>query len=209
MSHSKCSYCEVDITTESNYMEVEHFRGKDDFPDLVVAWDNLLPSCKRCNVQKGTHNVDTDGMIIDPTSVEPKQHLYLKNYRLSARSDLGERTIDVVYLNQSDRLVEARFKVGERTLQALEKLRALYNDYCTSPNDQRKRRIVRGLEELLREAQPDREYSATSATVLTESPDFQFLRDNMTAGGLWESDLEEMYSVAFALSLPVPNHVAA
>ena len=67
MPYRKCAYCETLILDEAKYLEIEHFRNKDDFPTLVVDWANLLPSCKRCNLKKGTHNVEVDGMIIDPT----------------------------------------------------------------------------------------------------------------------------------------------
>ena len=60
-SYGKCAYCECDLTVESKYMEVEHFRDKDSYPDDVVEWLNLLPSCKRCNGAKGTHDT-----VIEP-----------------------------------------------------------------------------------------------------------------------------------------------
>lgn len=53
MSHNKCAYCECKLDEESKYMEVEHFLPKDDYPNQVVDWNNLLPSCKRCNTKKG------------------------------------------------------------------------------------------------------------------------------------------------------------
>ena len=43
----------------------------DDYPDEVVDWDNLLPSCKRCNTTKGTHDVVTEP-IINPFDIDPK-----------------------------------------------------------------------------------------------------------------------------------------
>ncbi len=201
MSHSKCCYCETDISVESKYMEVEHFRFKEDFPDDVVTWSNLLPSCKRCNVNKGTHNVDTQGMIIDPTLISPKDHLTMRNYRLRGLTSLGQKTIEVVYLNQSDRLVKARFNVGERTLKALEKIRELYTDYEQSSDINLQRRILRGIEELLSEAGPTKEYSATTATVLAESLDFKYLKERLTARNLWTSSLEELHKIALQAAL--------
>ena len=47
MSNNKCAYSEQKLNTESAYMEVEHFRHKKKYKDLVVRWGNLLPACKR------------------------------------------------------------------------------------------------------------------------------------------------------------------
>ena len=57
-SHGKCAYCECPLTSDSNYMEVEHFEDKHHNEDKVVVWENLLPSCKKCNGSKGIHNVN-------------------------------------------------------------------------------------------------------------------------------------------------------
>ncbi|OQY54394.1 MAG: hypothetical protein DRR08_10845 [Candidatus Parabeggiatoa sp. nov. 2] len=59
MSSDKCCYCECNVTEESNYLEVEHFQPKSLYPDKVVVWDNLLPSCKRCNGTKRDHDTQT------------------------------------------------------------------------------------------------------------------------------------------------------
>ena len=62
-SHGKCAYCECDLRKESNYMEVEHFEDKNHNPDKVVIWNNLLPSCKKCNGAKGAHDVISEPII--------------------------------------------------------------------------------------------------------------------------------------------------
>lgn len=116
-------------------MEVEHFRCKNDFPHLVIEWDNLLPSCKRCNVQNHAYNVETEGMIIDPFSIEPRDHLYLQSYRLRWRDELGRRTVSTLYLNDSDRVVAKRFVIGEAISEVLEGLRELLEEYPESDRE--------------------------------------------------------------------------
>ena len=43
-----CGYCE-----ELCHMEIDHFRPKSRFPELVYAWSNWIVSCHRCNQLKG------------------------------------------------------------------------------------------------------------------------------------------------------------
>lgn len=185
-SGNKCAYCENNILEESKYMEVEHFRCKDDFPHLVVEWDNLLPSCKRCNGRKSSHNVDTEGMIVDPYNDHPPRHMYLQNYRIYWRDELGRNTIDTLYLNDTDRMVLTRMRIGEGIARSLEVIRDTLERYIA--DDQRRQlrnRVVRGLEKLLNEAQPTSEYSATAATALLMDQNYRWIKDNLILLDLW------------------------
>ena len=49
MAFGKCCYSEIRLVEESKYMEVEHYAPKSIYPDKVMEWGNLLPSCKKCN----------------------------------------------------------------------------------------------------------------------------------------------------------------
>lgn len=69
-SYEKCAFCECSLSDESKYMEVEHFKYKSLYKDLVVEWTNLLPTCKRCNIAKGIHDVTAD-LIVNPYEVDP------------------------------------------------------------------------------------------------------------------------------------------
>ena len=46
--HALCAYCE-----ECCGGEVDHFRPKSRYPDLVYAWSNWLFACRDCNQAKG------------------------------------------------------------------------------------------------------------------------------------------------------------
>jgi len=59
--HYKCAFCEA--TLKNSYAEIEHYRPKKSsnlsrcdstksYYWLAFAWDNLLPSCKMCNISK-------------------------------------------------------------------------------------------------------------------------------------------------------------
>ncbi|WP_156393795.1 MULTISPECIES: HNH endonuclease [unclassified Rhizobium] len=191
MSHSKCAYCETDVVRDSSYMEVEHFRCKTDHEDLVVEWSNLLPSCKRCNIAKADHNVDVDGMVINPAVDDPRQHLTMLQYRLHGRDDLGRRTIETIYLNDSSRVVRARFEVGDSVNQALSDLRVLLQEFIDgAQSPMRRNRIVRGLVKVLEEGAPPAEYSATAATAICANPDYRWIVDHLKELGLWSEDIQ-------------------
>ncbi len=193
ISNGKCCYCEAKITEESKYMEVEHFFCKTDFPDMVVAWENLLPACKKCNVAKGDHNVVTEGEIIDPTKDDPRQHIYLWNYRLKEKDAKGKNTIDVVDLNNSQRLVRVRFRIGDSIQASLSELLNRVSHINTIKIHAKTRnRIVGGVKNLLREAQPNTAYSATAATTLLNSPDFQLLKDWLIERSLWDDEMKAL-----------------
>lgn len=186
-SHSKCCYCEANIEEESKYMEVDHFRCKNDFPELVLDWANLLPSCKRCNGRKSSHNVETDGMILNPFEDSPPVHLFMLNYRIRWKDEIGRATIDALYLNDSDRMVTVRTKIGDAVSAALDRIRGNLEEYLTTTNTERKRRmVVRGIEKLLLESLPPAEYSATTATVLLSDPDYSWIRERLVDNGLWD-----------------------
>ena len=55
MSFGKCCVSEIRLGEESKYMEIEHFYPKKQYPDKVMEWGNLLPSCKKCNGTKREH----------------------------------------------------------------------------------------------------------------------------------------------------------
>ncbi len=193
MSHNKCAYCECNLTKESNYMEVEHFHDKDDYPDEVVEWKNLLPSCKHCNVNKGTHDT-YDEPIIDPTKDDPKEHLYFKSYAIRGKDDFGKLTVNVVDLNDTARLVMVRFKIGESIRKQLDNLLTLTAEYASGEKNftRRKNQIVRTLRDLLREAQPTSDYSATASTVLLNDEDYQQIKKDFQKANIWSKELNEL-----------------
>lgn len=51
-SNKKCAYCECILQETDSYSQVEHFHPKSLYPEEVVIWENLLPSCGRCILQK-------------------------------------------------------------------------------------------------------------------------------------------------------------
>ena len=111
-SYNKCAYCES--KSEGNYLEVEHFAPKSLYPELSIDWDNLLPSCKQCNISKGKHDTIRDP-IINPCNIDPIPFFKYSNLKIypsnkAPDQNLALRTIQVCRLNRT-RLVEDRIKI--------------------------------------------------------------------------------------------------
>lgn len=189
-SHAKCAFCECSISDESKYMEVEHFKYKDLYKELVVAWENLLPSCKRCNIAKGTHDVVQDP-IVNPYDVDPRRHLSFRLYQFKGKDDIGKSTIDALDLNNSDRLVIKRFEVGEQVFNSVKVAIERLDNYKKSPTTIRKNKLLGIVETILNECQPKAIYAATTATVALNDEEFICVITELKALNLWQDYLEE------------------
>ncbi|MCA1042900.1 HNH endonuclease [Bacillus toyonensis] len=209
MSHNKCAYCECKLDEESKYIEVEHFLPKNVYPQLVVDWNNLLPSCKRCNGKKGTHDSQQES-IIDPTVDIPNNHIKMFNYLIKGKDMKGKTTVDVLHLNQLDRLVQPRMLIGTATIETVEILLEMAENFCLGNNTTTriKRRIVNGTSQLLVEAQPHSQYSATVASVLFTNEDFFKLKKIMIKCELWDTEHQDLLSSAEENILVEPLQVS-
>lgn len=199
-SFSKCAYCECDLSKESKYMEVEHFYDKHTYPGKVVEWENLLPSCKRCNGSKSTHDVQ-ELPIINPYEVEPKIHLKLRRYRFSGIDDIGKNTIETVDLNNSERAVFARFQIGEQIHKSIEVAFDRMDRYKENLSTKSKNRLLNMVEEILKEAQPNASYAATTASILHSEPPFIDLIAELESLSLLSPALKRLFESSEKLSL--------
>ncbi|AWW30099.1 HNH endonuclease [Echinicola strongylocentroti] len=190
-SNDKCCYCEANIKEESKYLEVEHFHHKDKYKDEVLEWENLLPSCKKCNGTKNNHDTIIEP-IIDPSIVDPKNHLKYWRYRIKGVDDLGRLTVSVLNLNDQDRLVKKRFEIGNAIQDKLEQLNELIDDYINGiqTSTRRKNRVVNGIKNLMKEGLPTAIYSATSATIILTDTEYSTLKSKLTQESLWDKELE-------------------
>ncbi len=204
MSNDKCCYCECHIYEESKYMEVEHFYAKQWHEALVVEWDNLLPACKRCNIHKSSHDCKIEP-IVHPVNDEPRDHFKWRAYRFYDKTSLGKKTIEVIDLNDRERLVNKRFDIGERIQQQLDFLEDDVLDFENGTNTSPKRvnKICRWVKNILAETQPDREFSATAATVLLNEPRYQNIKTILQGTKLWDIEMTTLELTAQNLALDV------
>lgn len=191
-SFDKCAYCECNIDEESKYLEVEHFEDKDTYPDKVVVWENLLPSCKRCNGNKGTHNV-IDEPIINPYIHSPNQHFYLKNYRLKHKTNEGEMSISVLDLNNYKKVVKKRFDIGCKLYETIELAVEKLDLYLENKSTLRKNKLRGIVKGILEECQEDSIYCATSSTILHSDDNFIKVMDGLKSESLWTVEYEFLY----------------
>ncbi|EMK6891460.1 HNH endonuclease [Vibrio cholerae] len=199
-SFYKCAYCQCPLSTESNYMEVEHFEDKKHNPDKVVVWENLLPSCKKCNGSKGTHDVISEP-ILNPFIDDPREHLYMRLYRFRGKTDKGTTTINVTDLNHSTRLVFSRYEIGEKIDDLLETAWERFESFKMNKNTVNRNKFIKVIEGLLIECQPYSDYSASTATNLFTDSKFVDLVSEMKNESIWTQELEALFKNASALVL--------
>ena len=192
MSFEKCCFCECRINEESKYLEVEHFHPKSLYPDEVLLWDNLLPICKRCNVNKLNYDTKQEP-IIHPVKDNPKEHLNIENYRFRGKTDLGRNTIHIISLNDnSQKIVQIRFDIGEGIINSLSDLLELTKGYCDTPNIARRNKISGNFRTIMAEGTKESAYSATAATILLNEPDYTEIKQLFINQNLWTDDFIEL-----------------
>jgi hypothetical protein len=144
----KCMYCESKIS-HSSFPNIEHIKPKAKFPELMYEWENLGYVCERCNNAK-LDKFYEDTPFIDPYSEDPSLHLGAFGSLLFTKngSERGEITIHEIHLNRLE-LLERR----KNRIDAIQKA----TNACFRTKSEKLKNL--GLEELLREAEPDKEYS--------------------------------------------------
>jgi hypothetical protein len=200
LSFGKCVYCECNLTTEGKYLEVEHFACKGDYPNEVIDWNNLLPSCKRCNTTKGTHDVKKEP-IVNPFEDLPSAHFSFVAYRFRPTSQKGEMTSAVVGLNHHSRAVTMRFEIGEQIQTSVDNAADRLSAYLEISTSLRRKKLMDSVEGLLRESLPVVPYAATAATVLHKHSSYSSLKNQMESHGLWDADLEALHQESSAICL--------
>lgn len=190
----KCAYCETDLNSPSIYMEVEHFLPKEKHKDLVVNWDNLLPSCKRCNGTKNDDDILTSP-IINPFDKDPREDFYFDHFYIFGKTELGENT--EVTLNLNDEvLFLKRCKVAGTVKNDLIQM---FREFSKLPKlDGHKRRRLRAV---LLAAQPERPYSAFVATIIHNTDEYSLLKQRLIKETKWTNELTELHDTSLNLAL--------
>ena len=206
MSHGKCSYCECKICNGAREMHVDHFKPKKVYPDLVVEWENLLPSCSYCNRKKSDHDTGKNP-IINPAEDNPKEYLYFKNYRYYSRSlskdDKGMMTLDVLDLNNSTEKVIDRYKIGN---QIQEELKDLYDEIdgrsdLLKSNTGMRNRVYRKCSGILQQALPTSQYAALIATVLHTDQYYAQIKSILEEAEVWDSEMQKLHDDSVKIKL--------
>ncbi|RSN81520.1 HNH endonuclease [Acinetobacter baumannii] len=194
-SNHKCAYCESDLTEPTTYMEVEHFIPKSLNAELVVSWENLLPSCKRCNGTKNDEDIALNP-IINPFDQEPKEEFYFDLFYIFGKSSLGINSVDILNLNDESLFLK-RCKVAGA---AKTNLKEIHKDFSLLEklNGHNRNRF----RAVLLASQPDRPYSAFVATIVHTTQEYEQIKCRLISEGLWTKELTFLHDTSLNLVLP-------
>ncbi|MDR2469244.1 MAG: HNH endonuclease [Tannerella sp.] len=178
----KCCYADISLNVEGNYMEIDHFLPKSKHPDKVMEWDNLLPSCKPCNLSKGDHDTKVEP-IVNPFTDNPQEYLYFMGEEYYGRNEMGERTIRVLGLNK-EQLQKKREEIVRVTE---EDISYLFNILSRSllPEEQ----DLRYLKDWLGRVNRRKSYAALISTVILGSDHFRQTEAFLKENNLWDAEL--------------------
>ncbi|MBQ7291289.1 MAG: TIGR02646 family protein [Clostridia bacterium] len=178
-NHHKCAFCECKPGETSN-IEVEHFEPKSIYPDLAFEWDNLLPSCRKCNEAKSDHDTRTSP-IINPAKEDPEMLLTYDSLRIvplqgSGQEKKADNTITVCNLN-CNRLYNARAELLISVTEYMDELKNKF-EWIEEADTQQKRRVritklsnsIEIIDSMLRTDQP---FSAYCKWLVTTFPEYQ------------------------------------
>lgn len=196
MSHGKCCYCECHID-RSGLMHVDHFLPKAKYPDLVVDWENLLPSCHHCNTNKHEHDAHEEPLV-HPVHDRPQEFFYLKNYRYRSKNDKARVTIQTLALNDSTDKVQERFRMGEllqHKLQGIYELAVAFQQ-SNKRTARERNKIYNGCRDILRFGLAESEYAAFMATAIHQDSTYHDLRKILQMLGLWSEELENLHTAS-------------
>lgn len=205
-THGECAYCETPLGEGAAYIEVEHFRHKDVYGDFAITWSNLLPSCRRCNAKKGAHDV-VQYPIINPYETNPRDHFKFECFRLAPMTELGKETVEVLDLNDTQRLGMVRWKLSERLKKAVNTCHVVLERYKLDRRVRSRNSLIEKLEDILLECQPTSSYSASAATILhSDSAYYQLIRQIKLLGD-WTDELELMHARSRGIAFEVQGLV--
>lgn len=190
-SSNKCAYCECLLQIEDSYMQVEHFKDKDTYPEDVVNWENLLPSCARCNRKKWTLDVIAYP-IVNPYVDDPRNHLSHEAFRLYAKDEKGNMTIKKLYLNDDDRVIYPRFLACNEINRQLELIVNNLSDIDSTKDS---------LTFLLQSCQANKAYSAFLTSTLHSNAHYQTIKTCLFNNSAWDDDLEDLHKKSLLLKL--------
>jgi len=148
-SFDKCMYCESKIS-HVYYGDIEHIKPKSKYPELKYKWDNLGYVCAKCNGAKQDKYFEATPFI-NPYIEDPEVHIIPLGAFLYPKrgSEKGEITIREIALNENVALVEKR-------QERIDEVNCAITASFRTENETLRQMA---LEELRKEAEPNKEYS--------------------------------------------------
>lgn len=156
--HGKCYICERKLVTD---YEVEHFKSKNNHPELIQEWTNLFLACRYCNGRKSDSFDDNVDPLTTNVEEEISQRIDFRQNKAIFTTSVSDqphhntiRMLNLFYNGKGDRklrnLKEERFfnYTKGKVLDFMRKI----NDYITDPTESNKHIVMEELsigEELL------------------------------------------------------------
>ena len=169
-------------------------------PERVVEWGNLLPTCATCNAGKGALDVGKIP-IVNPLRDDPKDFLYVEGFRYRAcdKEGVGQRTIDVLRLNDATQFAAPRFLAAQYIVEAIERVLRQADTIADY--------LLRGeVLQLMGEAGPSHPYAAVIAThLLYEHDGLAKLETLLRDRGAWDEHLAAAKQTLVSIALPAPH----
>ena len=190
MTFCKCIYSEVRLGENSTCEEVEHFYPKSIYPDKVVEWGNLMPTCKICNAKKG--DVDPNKVaLINPYIDNPSDYIAFSGFICVAinRNVKGENSILYYNLNHVHFTRPRQHQIRLNN-EILSRLAEEMSEGLNAGNPTK--RFLARLKSVLQSAQPTEPYSVCTSTALLKSDVYNTIRKELTEKGLWTSELKHL-----------------
>jgi hypothetical protein len=206
LSHRKCAYCETPIEFPGN-ASLDRYRPKagalgldgnystEHYWWLAYAWDNINPTCSKCNKFKGGKfpvegpragegpergaMIREKRLLLDPFVDDPTEHLdFIDNGSVVPRSSAGDVTIATLELNRAE-LVRQRHSQARatRNLLAQAKLSETRADYLETwirsgfIDGEVSRVSDASLREIFRRASSEHPWAAVARALLTRWAD--------------------------------------
>lgn len=182
-SYYKCSFCECK-PGESGNIEIEHFEPKSLYPERAFDWDNLLPSCRKCNQAKMVHDTRTTP-IIDPSKEDPEALLTYSFLNICpVDGSLDEvkalNTIEVCNLNSS-RLYQARADLMKSISEYIDELKEKLSLILEADNPQKRAlritKLSNSLEKIDSLFEPSSVYSGYCKWFISQNIEYQKAKD--------------------------------
>lgn len=196
MSHKKCVYCECMLDIEAKDVTIDHFLPKSTTPDKVVTWENLFPSCLRCNREKR----DYEGKMVNPCEDNPRDYigLYSKcRYRLKGidSAGVGKHTITSVKLNDTLRVMVPRMAEWEDIHKKLEEILEDLNEGGYKPKYKNRMGV------LMSKCTKENSYAAVKATNMLDDDCYIEIKNFLMREGQWTDKLQEFEDEMKQISL--------
>lgn len=107
---NKCEYCLILDTRSAKHHEVDHIYAEKHSAPTTLA--NLCLSCYYCNHYKGSDLCSLDPVTGDVVSLfHPRRdrwedHFSISNARIIAKTAIGRVTVELLQMNNPDRVAE-------------------------------------------------------------------------------------------------------